>query len=388
MKQFFIIFLLLALLSPMATSAVLCGGQENGLNLCYPQFPGAPFLQIDMPLTQIIAWVYVFVVGISGLAAFIMIVWSGVQWMTSTGDPSKTSDAKDRIRNALLGLLLILASFVLLQTINPELTRLSEFKINPLLNPPLTAGQFEKDGVYVSDVFAFLCDGPCIEGRRSDGADYFWYDPAVWGVNNTFGDSFGKIPDLGSWSDHISEVRIVGPYGLLLADYPDFKGEVICFQGSDSGVYTPNLNNVYHMDRDDRKQWSNDGAQSLKILGFGVCNENRTTFPDEATFWSTAAPAFEVDLTLSIDGEECQNDKCNLSFSSFNTRHFEWTSNGTQCSGKAELSLYVINNSDASGLVPDNLFSEHTTPRDYVYTIECTTSTGTASDTVTLTVTP
>lgn len=389
MKQLFIIFVLLALLTPVAVSAVLCDGQENGLNLCYPQFPGAPFLQIDMPLTQIIAWVYIFVVGISGLAAFVMIVWAGIQWMTSTGDPTKTSDAKDKIRNALLGLLLILASFVLLQTINPELTRLAEFKINPLLNPPLTAGQFAKDGVYVSDVFAFLCDGPCIEGSRADGADYFWYDPAVWGVSNAFGDP-GGVADLGSWGDHISSVRIVGPYGLLFADGKDFKKEVICFQQQqdinllDPGGYGVNLDTVFH---DEGSPWSKDGAQSLKILGFGVCSQDRITFPDEATFWSTATPTIPIsppastytgltDLKFysSKKGITCSN-RCSLELSDL-AGTFVWSSKYEFCRGENDLSPIGLSAGLApqSFIMPSGNLSVSTSFDTQFYTILCTTA--------------
>lgn len=95
------------------------------LNLTYPKFGG---FDINDPKQQslpgIVAWLYVFIVGISGLAAFVMIVWGGVQWMTSQGNPTAIGDAKDKIKMALLGLLLVLASFLILQIINPELTLL------------------------------------------------------------------------------------------------------------------------------------------------------------------------------------------------------------------------------------------------------------------------
>ncbi len=97
------------------------------LNLDYPKFGG---FNINDPaqqsLTGIVAWLYVFFVGISGLAAFVMIVWGGVQWMSSQGNPIATGDAKDKIKMALLGLLLVLASFLILQIINPELTLLKD----------------------------------------------------------------------------------------------------------------------------------------------------------------------------------------------------------------------------------------------------------------------
>lgn len=98
------------------------------LNLTYPTLPGGLKLEDATSLTGIVAWLYVFFVMISGLAAFVMIVWGGVQWMSSQGNPAATGDAKDKIQKALLGLLLVLASFLILQIINPELTLLK----NPL----------------------------------------------------------------------------------------------------------------------------------------------------------------------------------------------------------------------------------------------------------------
>tara|TARA_Y100000310_G_scaffold279462_1_gene298579 strand:+ start:394 stop:933 length:540 start_codon:yes stop_codon:yes gene_type:complete len=95
------------------------------LNLDYPVFPGGLNLKTDQSLTTLAAWFYTFLVSISGLAAFVMIVWGGIQWMTSSGDTGKISDAKDRIQKALLGLLIVLSSFLILQVINPDLTNLS-----------------------------------------------------------------------------------------------------------------------------------------------------------------------------------------------------------------------------------------------------------------------
>ncbi len=91
------------------------------LNLTYPVF-GNIDINRDQDLSHVIAWFYYAIVGISGLAAFVMIVWGGVQWMSSTGNLSKIQGAKDTIKNALLGLLIVLASFLILQIINPDFT--------------------------------------------------------------------------------------------------------------------------------------------------------------------------------------------------------------------------------------------------------------------------
>jgi len=106
------------------------------LNLDYPSFEicnrAGECTTYDMEqiaaspnaLNQLVAWLYYFIVMISGFAAFLMLVWGGFQWMTSAGNPAKIGEAKDRLISAVLGLVLILASWLILNTINPELTLL------------------------------------------------------------------------------------------------------------------------------------------------------------------------------------------------------------------------------------------------------------------------
>lgn len=58
--------------------------------------------------------------------AVVMIIVSGLLWMTSAGNSSVIGDAKQRIGGALLGLLLLSMSYTILDTINPNLTTLRQ----------------------------------------------------------------------------------------------------------------------------------------------------------------------------------------------------------------------------------------------------------------------
>lgn len=115
--KFLIIALALFLLIPGISSAL-------ELNLKYPSFGGFD-LNVNQDLNEIIAWFYYFVITISGIAVFAMLVWGGFTWLTSTGDPSKIADARDRIYSAFLGLVIILASYLIMKTINPDLVVLT-----------------------------------------------------------------------------------------------------------------------------------------------------------------------------------------------------------------------------------------------------------------------
>src|SRR3989344_6124407 len=113
MKRLLSFVFILVILVPQAVFAIT-------LNLKYPIPPGAP--NINSPdgqtLSQVVAWFYYFILWIAGFATFVMMIVGGVKWLTSAGNPNQISDAKDQIKNAILGLLLILAAFIILQTIN------------------------------------------------------------------------------------------------------------------------------------------------------------------------------------------------------------------------------------------------------------------------------
>lgn len=66
--------------------------------------------------------IFTFGITIAGFLAVLMIVVGGIQYMTAYGNPSKVEDAKDRIWQAILGLLLALTGWLILNTINPDLT--------------------------------------------------------------------------------------------------------------------------------------------------------------------------------------------------------------------------------------------------------------------------
>ena len=96
------------------------------LNLEYPVFGGININNDSgQDINQIIAWLYYFIVGISGFSAFFMFVLGGFKWSSSAGDPTKIKEATDQITSAALGVLIVLSAYLILQTINPELTTLT-----------------------------------------------------------------------------------------------------------------------------------------------------------------------------------------------------------------------------------------------------------------------
>lgn len=85
---------------------------------------------------------YIFALMIAGFLAFGSIVFGGLQYVLSAGNFVNQQDAKDRITQAILGLLLLFSAYFILGTINPKLTRLKTPAVEPLnieaLEPPET----------------------------------------------------------------------------------------------------------------------------------------------------------------------------------------------------------------------------------------------------------
>ena len=60
---------------------------------------------------------YKLLVGVAGVLAVLMIMWGGIEYMSTDAIGGK-EEAKGRINNALLGLMLALGSFLILKTVN------------------------------------------------------------------------------------------------------------------------------------------------------------------------------------------------------------------------------------------------------------------------------
>ncbi len=57
------------------------------------------------------------ILGLSGVAALLMFVYGGVQWIISGGEPKKVEKGKETLKWAALGLVFIFISYTLLYTL-------------------------------------------------------------------------------------------------------------------------------------------------------------------------------------------------------------------------------------------------------------------------------
>ena len=62
-----------------------------------------------------------FALAAVGVVALLAMLIGAVKYVLSAGNPSKASDAKDQIFSAIIGIILLLASVMILRIINPDL---------------------------------------------------------------------------------------------------------------------------------------------------------------------------------------------------------------------------------------------------------------------------
>lgn len=115
-KHLNIILLTLVILAPIFVFA-----SDNVLEAGIPGqvAPGDP-----LPgLTDYMRYIYWFLLGTVGIAAFVSLVWYGVLWIYS-GIVEQKSEALEGIKNTFLGLVFAFSAYIILYTINPDLVSL------------------------------------------------------------------------------------------------------------------------------------------------------------------------------------------------------------------------------------------------------------------------
>jgi len=118
-KFFFLLILLVGIIISFDAAALEVSWPTSPMNTEFP----------TSSISTLVKYFYDWGIALGGLAAFISLVIAGFLYLTSVGNPAKMQAAKDRAVWAIGGLALLLSSWLILNTINPELTTL---KVNPL----------------------------------------------------------------------------------------------------------------------------------------------------------------------------------------------------------------------------------------------------------------
>ncbi len=170
------------------------------------------FLDIseDMSFIELVSTLFNFLLLLAGLAALMIIIWGGIRYLTSVGDSSKMSDAKGQIFSAILGVVILFASWMILNTINPNLVELTEPGFTTTLTDPV--------------VTPVRVVGTCAEGE--DYAVEIYPEAGFDGDRKCFKAGEQK----SSYNEKIYSIKLDNTT-IKLFDEAGFDGRNICFRG-------------------------------------------------------------------------------------------------------------------------------------------------------------
>ena len=83
-------------------------------------FAAQDVAKTPMGLISVLIW---WAFRLAGILAFVMIVYAGFQYLVSGGNTAQQKDAQERIMNAIIGLVLLFAFYIILHTINPDILK-------------------------------------------------------------------------------------------------------------------------------------------------------------------------------------------------------------------------------------------------------------------------
>ena len=81
---------------------------------------------------DLVPGIYRFGLGLVGISALVALIVGGVMYMTAGGSQDQTKRARVWLGNAVFGLVLALLSYLILNTINPDLVRRLDLKLEPI----------------------------------------------------------------------------------------------------------------------------------------------------------------------------------------------------------------------------------------------------------------
>lgn len=131
----------------------------------------AEFWELDYPwnppkpnLPEYINYIYKFSFWVGAFLAIIMIIIGGIEWSGAAANPQLKAAAKNKITRSIIGLITLFSIFIILNTINPDLTSLKDLK-------DITTSE-EGEGILgelKKGIFKYKIDGNDIETEIAKG---------------------------------------------------------------------------------------------------------------------------------------------------------------------------------------------------------------------------
>jgi hypothetical protein len=133
MKKLFRAFGILSVL--VLPTLVLAQTTGNAGFVPLTNIPSLQFVGNETQLPEFLNSVYKICIGLAAVLGVLQIMRAGLTWMTAGGSHEKIGEARGLIRDAILGLLLVLAPTIVFSIINPDILSLRIGNLNQLALP-------------------------------------------------------------------------------------------------------------------------------------------------------------------------------------------------------------------------------------------------------------
>ncbi len=125
-----------------------------------------PGIQSTPSFPDYIVKIIPIILGLAAVLAVVKIVWAGIRWGASLGNASAITEAKEDIWQAILGLALAIASWLILNTINPNLVNLNFFPTPIVIAPEVIAPHTRNNGGKCNTKADCISPGYCIDNEQ------------------------------------------------------------------------------------------------------------------------------------------------------------------------------------------------------------------------------
>ena len=167
-KFIFVLILVLFSLSVFSSFALAA---EKELETEYPEIGGEKITK-ETTLPEYVKYVFKFSLIIAAVAALAVLIYSGFLYLTSAGSPVAQNEAKNWLFGGILGLILLLCSYLILIAINPELVILEIPGLEEQPGTPTTPSS----PVVEKTIFQELPVGTLVENLLAKNIDCYNYD--------------------------------------------------------------------------------------------------------------------------------------------------------------------------------------------------------------------
>ncbi len=237
-------------------------------------------------LPDYVDYIFNLSVILAALVAFLSVIYGGVRHLTSAGNPATMQDANDQIFAGVIGLIVILGSWILLTTINPQL-----IVINPQRGG--TPEAIEGTGIFLcqtQELSPETCEGPiyssksAISDKLNDATSYLIFrnpEGTAYGVVLHKDQYFkGDCEIIISSMATTTQIMTMGPLAGEVSSVSVFN-HVISGAGGGVTIYDlaeyetdgkweyigPYNKEVTYNDINDAKKYFDNEASSVKIEG-------------------------------------------------------------------------------------------------------------------------